>query len=252
MQRARRGFTLIELLVVVAIIALLMAILLPSLGAARFQTRLTTCMSNLRQIGVGVHLYASENRGAIPRGPADPIPYFPTQGFDQWATNQFWLGEAQRAIGVGGLHPKLLGDARVFFCPSDDTSDPVQELAKIERDPSQDAFISYLYRQRDETTRDLLDDLGKNELGFPARALALDANSLGDGDLRRTNHDGRRVNIAIVDGHVERKNNPDNVFSIRGPDYYGFPVSIERRLNEIVVAADYAERDDPARTPPLP
>jgi prepilin-type N-terminal cleavage/methylation domain-containing protein/prepilin-type processing-associated H-X9-DG protein len=58
---ARRGFTLIELLVVVAIIALLIAILLPALGRARDQARVTVNLSNLRGMGLGVHMYLAEN-----------------------------------------------------------------------------------------------------------------------------------------------------------------------------------------------
>jgi len=60
------GFTLIELLVVVAIIVVLIAILLPSLGRARQQTQSVTCMSNLRQIGVGMFMYAQDNNNWIP------------------------------------------------------------------------------------------------------------------------------------------------------------------------------------------
>lgn len=64
---ARRGFTLIELLVVVAIIALLMAILMPSLGRAREQAKTSACASNLRQIGVGMRVYATEyNEYVVP------------------------------------------------------------------------------------------------------------------------------------------------------------------------------------------
>jgi prepilin-type N-terminal cleavage/methylation domain-containing protein/prepilin-type processing-associated H-X9-DG protein len=63
----RRGFTLIELLVVIAIIALLISILLPALGKARQAGRAAACLSNQRQIGVALDLYASAYRDWIPR-----------------------------------------------------------------------------------------------------------------------------------------------------------------------------------------
>lgn len=56
------GFTLIELLVVISIIALLVAILLPSLASARKQARLIQCRANLRQCGLLVDMYASDNK----------------------------------------------------------------------------------------------------------------------------------------------------------------------------------------------
>jgi len=58
----RRGFTLIELLVVVAIIALLLAILLPSLAGARAEGRRGVCLANLKQIGLATTMYLDENR----------------------------------------------------------------------------------------------------------------------------------------------------------------------------------------------
>jgi prepilin-type N-terminal cleavage/methylation domain-containing protein/prepilin-type processing-associated H-X9-DG protein len=60
MKSSRRGFTLIELLVVVAIIAILIAILLPSLGRARDQAKSVKCSNNLRSLYQGLNWYAAE------------------------------------------------------------------------------------------------------------------------------------------------------------------------------------------------
>jgi prepilin-type N-terminal cleavage/methylation domain-containing protein len=62
----RRGFTLIELLVVVAIIALLIAILLPSLGKARELSNRSVCAANLRGTSQSMNVYASDNQDAYP------------------------------------------------------------------------------------------------------------------------------------------------------------------------------------------
>ncbi len=60
-MRARRGFTVVELLVVISILALLMAILLPSIEQAREQVRRTTCGSNLKGLGNAMHVYAADD-----------------------------------------------------------------------------------------------------------------------------------------------------------------------------------------------
>src|SRR5476651_819462 len=64
--RSRHGFTLIELLVVIAIIAILAAILFPVFARAREQARRTSCLSNMKQIGLALFMYAQDYDETLP------------------------------------------------------------------------------------------------------------------------------------------------------------------------------------------
>jgi prepilin-type N-terminal cleavage/methylation domain-containing protein/prepilin-type processing-associated H-X9-DG protein len=101
-----KAFTLVELLVVISIISLLMAILLPGLGKAKANSRRTTCMSNLRQIGVGFKAYLDDNRDIMP-----PAAEFPSLVSDP---NDYGYRPAVTVF----LLP-LLKDKEIFRCPED-------------------------------------------------------------------------------------------------------------------------------------
>lgn len=130
-HRLRHGFTLIELLVTMAIIGVLIAILLPAVQSARESARRTTCINNLKQIGLALHSY-TDMHGALPSGYVSAWDsYFRREVGPGWGWAAMLLPELEQAPLYDLIHfdrpihhpSNLTARTRaleVFLCPTDD------------------------------------------------------------------------------------------------------------------------------------
>ena len=114
MKKRLPGFTLIELLVVIGIIALLAAILFPVFSQVRRKAYETTCVSNLKQIGLATQMYAQDYDDLFPRG-GDPIDLYAP---DSWADSRF-RDEVKSFPPLPDVLSPYTKSKAIWHCPAD-------------------------------------------------------------------------------------------------------------------------------------
>ena len=210
----RSGFTLIELLVVISIIALLIALLLPILSNARAAARRTSCMSNMRSVAMGTHLYAEDNHGETPiRGTKVGFSFLAVWPFEVWP-----YAGSSKAPKRKSYKPEENWYDTAFNCPEHN------QPADIVRGPDLGfiyAFNTFLKASSDGKSIRQRNNLSANIHSMPYTDSFFyieyaagntvrtwnhyTINSLNhhSGISRLTNHHTGATNAAFVDGRVE-------------------------------------------------
>ena len=221
------------MLVVIAILAILSALMLPGLSSAREKGLRAACLSNLRQVGLAIHSYASDYNSRIPYGPkapafTSPFDLYPSTGAP---TSLISLGSGAPA-GLGLLlKDALCNQPKVLFCPSSDQ--PMDASLQLTNVGLRQAQCSFYYRHAGNTQlfdnpnapvatpeHINLDNLGLNRSNAPIRALAIDTQFLCSPGLATfgvtpsTHHRQQVANILFADSHAASRPNRDKRFVV--------------------------------------
>ncbi|AHF92861.1 N-terminal cleavage protein [Opitutaceae bacterium TAV5] len=204
-RRAPAAFTLIELLTVIAIIGILAAIIIPTVGKVRETARRAQCVSNLRQITLATLAYGNDNRGRPP---------YPNKDSANRPSFQEYPHQYKSACFDETLRPWLGDPYGVMYCPGAITQDagglydPVRRRAQ----PVPTTFnFSYQYFNRAQYVLDakhvtLFHDLNNPPLEYAiwgCLSLVRNGEALGHSEPRINSNHLRGMNAAWADGSVK-------------------------------------------------
>jgi prepilin-type N-terminal cleavage/methylation domain-containing protein len=190
----RSAFTLIELLTVIAIIAILAAILIPVVGSVRDRARVAACQSNLRQVGLAVHMYALENYDMLPVVSGDPL-----RGTIRTGVGPTSLAGRLVARPFGWADSDYLENADVLFCPGLRNHPDFQQAAPGRFTASNNIGYAWIYLPRPD--RPYLDNTKMRE-DNPNHALVIDTDARIDYVERGWQPHPPILNVLRVGGHV--------------------------------------------------
>ncbi|HVT87389.1 MAG TPA: type II secretion system protein [Tepidisphaeraceae bacterium] len=198
-RRPTRGFTLVELLVVIAIIAVLISILMPSLGRARLAAGKVACASNLRQLALATNNYANEHKGYMPTYPGYPNAY---------GVSSAWNVNNMKVLFDG----KYLAGDNIRYCPTTPPASLFGGRANYEFQPHpanigtatgfSDSSSTWRWNKFSEIPRD--------------RCLALDVVHDQASVAHIDNKGNASWNLVFTDGHVAEAADQSVFNSLKG------------------------------------